>query len=136
MYQKQIELTREFIETAKSAEELFRRLRSVAEIWQANFPKSVDGNIGRGIWFDGEHSIFLDAGRIGAKVSYLDGSFLPENTRTILCDMPLASENQGGADDRLQIILGLYDAQGEWYPCTDLSTICDVNDARRYLEFF
>ena len=68
-HQRYIETAREIIETATSNEDLYRRLKGLAMDFAGDFPGAANDDIGRKIWFDGEYSVFLDAGGMGARSS-------------------------------------------------------------------
>lgn len=132
-HQRYIETAREIIETATSNEDLYRRLKGLAMDFAGDFPGAANDDIGRKIWFDGEYSVFLDAGGMGARVSYLDGTFTP----SLLTERSTPeSEKRVRAGKQMAITFGVYTQnEREWRP-NNLSLITDVEGTRKYLEFF
>ncbi len=138
-HQRYIETAREIIETATSNEDLYRRLKGLAMDFAGDFPGAANDDIGRKIWFDGEYSVFLDAGGMGARVSYLDGTFPPEANKKFFefFDDLLASENERTTKPwAMGITFGIYTRNGgEWMP-SDATLLTGVEGTRKYLEFF
>lgn len=133
-HQQYIEEARVIIETATTAESLYQRLKGLAMDFTGDFPEVINDDIGRKLWFDGLHSVCLDAGSMGARISHLDGVF----ETTINGLYVEASTEDGRAGDKwaIEITFGVYIlSQGEWLP-SNASIIADLDHARKYLEFF
>lgn len=132
-HQEYIETAREIIETAKTNEDMYRQLKGLALDFAGEFHGAASDHIGRSIWFDGEHSVLLDAGGIGARICYLDGTFTP---RLLTERSTPESEKRERAGKLMAITFGVYTQnEGEWRP-NNLSLITDVEGTRKYLEFF
>lgn len=137
-HQEYIEEARVIIETATTNEDMYRRLKGLALDFAGDFPAAANDDIGRKIWFDGEHSVFLDAGGMGIRVSYLDGTFNPLcNDVTYECfDPTLRTTNIPSEPWAMEMTFGIYTRNGgEWVP-SNTSLIADVESTRKYLEFF
>ena len=126
-----IEMAREIIETATTADTLHGRLKGLGMDWAGTFPNIPMEEHGRCVTWDGYGSVWLNAGAMGVEIKLLAGDTLVHHTPVVFTHV---LDVNAYAEIKLQLVFGVY-VDGTWYP-SNQSLIYGADDARKYLEFF